>query len=154
MRRTPIQIASLIIGVVFVLIGILSVIPGVTSHLGDIKFAGHASGALLFGVFAMSILLIFIHVAMGVWGMLASKAGDSESKGFLIAGGIYSLILALFGLLTSNGSNWNFIPLNGADDWMHLGLGVLMLLLGTVLGREVESTGYGRSTDDDVDGMY
>jgi hypothetical protein len=29
----------------------------------------------------------------------------------------------------------NFVPVNSADNWLHLGLGVGMLLLGLVLGR-------------------
>jgi hypothetical protein len=31
----------------------------------------------------------------------------------------------------------NFVPLNTADNWLHLGLGAAMLLLGGVLGRRV-----------------
>jgi hypothetical protein len=29
----------------------------------------------------------------------------------------------------------NFVPVNSADNWLHLGLGVGMLALGVVLGR-------------------
>lgn len=34
------------------------------------------------------------------------------------------------------GTTANFVPLNDADNWLHLGLFVLMVLLGVVLGSE------------------
>jgi len=38
-------------------------------------------------------------------------------------------------------SSANFVPLNEADDWLHLGLGVGMILLGLLLGGRPVETG-------------
>jgi len=48
MERSPAQTAAAGSGVLFTLLGILGFIPGITTHLRDIKFAGHNSGAELF----------------------------------------------------------------------------------------------------------
>jgi hypothetical protein len=40
--------------VVFLLVGILGFIPGITTHYADMTFAGHDSMAKLLGVFMVS----------------------------------------------------------------------------------------------------
>jgi hypothetical protein len=37
-------------------------------------------------------------------------------------------------------SSANFVPLNNADNWLHLLLGVGMIALGLALGRTATST--------------
>ena len=44
-------------------------------------------------------------------------------------------MLWLYGLVVDHGSDANFVPLNDADNWLHLVLGVAMIALG-VLGRQ------------------
>ncbi len=39
-------------------------------------------------------------------------------------------------MIDQHGSG-NFVPLNDADNWLHLGLGLAMLLLG-LIGRRAE----------------
>jgi hypothetical protein len=57
------------------------------------------------------------------------------SRGFLIGGGVLYLVIWLYGLFTGPASGANFIPLNTADNWLHLALGVVMVVLGLVLAR-------------------
>ena len=49
--RTNIQKAALAVGAVFLLVGILGFIPGITANYETMAFAGHGSGALLLGIF-------------------------------------------------------------------------------------------------------
>ena len=133
--RTPAQIASLILGIVFLAVGILGFIPGVTQNFDDITFAGHESGAELLGVFQVSVLHNIVHLLFGVVG-IAAAARHSASRTFLIGGGIVYLVIWLYGLLVDHDSDANFVPLNDADDWLHLGLGAGMVLLGLILGRD------------------
>lgn len=44
-------------------------------------------------------------------------------------------MLWVYGLIVADDGAANFVPVNSADNWLHLGLGVGMLLLGLVLGR-------------------
>ncbi|HLU43103.1 MAG TPA: DUF4383 domain-containing protein, partial [Microthrixaceae bacterium] len=48
--------AAGLVGVVFLLVGVLGFIPGITTNYDAMEFAGHESGAELFGVFQVSIL--------------------------------------------------------------------------------------------------
>ena len=54
------------------------------------------------------------------------------------------LLLFLYGLVVDKDSQANFVPLNRADDWLHLVLGVGMIALGVVLAKRPGTTGVGR----------
>jgi hypothetical protein len=45
------------------------------------------------------------------------------------------LVLWVYGLLIESDSAANFVPLNTADNWLHLALGVGMVALALLLGR-------------------
>jgi arginine exporter protein ArgO len=137
-RRTrhPVQTAAVAISVVFLLVGLLGFVPGVTTAYEQTDFAGHDSGALLLGVFAVSILHNLVHLAFGVVGLAMSRTA-SGARSFLIGGGIVYAVLWLYGLVIDHGSSANFVPVNTADNWLHLVLAVAMIGLGVLLGRDV-----------------
>jgi hypothetical protein len=122
---------ALAVGVVFLLIGVLGFIPGITTHYHELGFAGHESGALLFGLFQVSVLHNLVHLAFGILGVAMSRDADT-ARTFLIGGGAIYLLLWLYGLVIHESSNANFVPLNTADDWLHLVLGVGMIGLGVL----------------------
>ena len=45
------QKVAVAVGAVFLLVGVLGFVPGITTDLGDIQFAGHESEAKLLGIF-------------------------------------------------------------------------------------------------------
>src|SRR4051812_14354850 len=71
--RTPVQLAALVVGVVFLAVGVLGFIPGITSHYSDMTFAGHDSTAKLLGIFQVSILHNIVHLLFGVAGVLMAR---------------------------------------------------------------------------------
>lgn len=131
---SPLRQAALIFGVVFLLVGILGFIPGITTNYDTMQFAGHHSQAMLLGVFQVSVLHNIVHLLFGVWGLAASRTWNA-SRAFLVGGGVIYLILFLYGLLIDRASGANFVPLNTADNWLHLALGVVMIALGLGLSR-------------------
>jgi Domain of unknown function (DUF4383) len=131
--RSLVQTLTLLVGVTFVAVGVLGFVPGVTTHYGDLSFAGHDSGAKLLGVFQISVLHNVVHIAFGVVGILLANAPDT-SRLYLVGGGIVYLALWVLGLV--NGASW--IPANTADNWLHFGLGVGMIGLGYVATRGPE----------------
>ncbi len=134
MTRTPVQTAALAVGVVFLLVGILGFIPGITTNYDTMTFAGHESEALLLGIFEVSILHNIVHLLFGVAGVaMARTVGAARS--YLIGGGIIYLVLWLYGLIIDKDSSANFVPVNSADDWLHFVLGVGMIALGYLLTR-------------------
>ncbi|MET9800886.1 DUF4383 domain-containing protein [Streptomyces sp. NPDC006368] len=132
--RTPLQQAALLVGAVFLLVGILGFIPGITTDYDTMKFAEHHSEAKLLGVFQVSILHNIVHLLFGVAGVMMARA-PSTARSFLIGGGVIYLVLWLYGLIIDHDSAANFIPVNSADNWLHLILGLGMIALGVLLGR-------------------
>jgi hypothetical protein len=51
-------------------------------------------------------------------------------------GGAAYLVLRVCGFVIDRDTGANFVPVNPADNWLHLGLGVGMIALGVVVGRE------------------
>ncbi|MEU5840569.1 DUF4383 domain-containing protein [Rhodococcus sp. NPDC047139] len=140
MTATPVQTASLVVGAVFLLVGILGFIPGVTSDYSQLSGAGHHSEAMLLGIFQVSILHNIVHLLFGVLGLAAARA-VSTARSFLIIGGAVYLVLWLYGLIIDPDSSANFVPVNSADNWLHFVLGVVMIALGVVLTRTRAGTG-------------
>jgi hypothetical protein len=130
-RQTPRQLLTRIVGVVFLLVGVLGFIPGVTTNYAMLAGAGHHSGALLLGIFNVSILHNIVHLAFGVAGIAMART-PGGAKAFLIGGGVIYLVLWLYGLVIDHNSAANFVPVNTADNWLHLVLGVGMIALGLI----------------------
>jgi Domain of unknown function (DUF4383) len=72
-HRTNVQKAAAIVGVVFLLVGVLGFIPGITTNFGDLSFAGHNSDAKLFGLFQVSILHNIVHLLFGIAGLAMAR---------------------------------------------------------------------------------
>ena len=138
--RTNIQKATLAVGVVSLLVGILGFVPGITSNYESLGFAGHGSGALLLGVFQVSILHNIVHLLFGIAGIAMARSA-AASKNYLVVGGAIYLVLWLYGLLIGQDSAANFVPVNTADNWLHFILGVAMIGLGLVLSRGTAAAG-------------
>lgn len=131
---SPVQAAAALVGVVFLLVGILGFIPGITTNYDGLEAAGHESHAELLGIFQVSILHNIVHLLFGAAGIALARTASS-ARGYLIGGGAIYLVLWLYGLVIDKTSQANFVPLNAADDWLHFVLGVAMIGLGVVLSR-------------------
>lgn len=138
LTRTPVQVASLVVGLVFLLIGVAGFIPGITTNYDQMQFAGHESEALLLGIFAVSVLHNIVHLGFGVWGLAAARS-FTQSSTFLVWGGVLYGVLWIYGLLIDKDSAANFVPVNVADDWLHFALAIAMIGLGLWLGRGTRS---------------
>lgn len=132
--RSVLQTVAIAVGVVFLLVGVLGFVPGVTTNYDQLQFAGHMSEALLIGLFQVSVLHNIVHLLYGVAGLLLARSW-SGARAYLLGGGAIYLVLWVYGLVIDKDSAANFVPLNTADDWLHFGLGVGMIGLGVLLGR-------------------
>jgi hypothetical protein len=131
---SPLRKTALAVSIVFLLVGILGFVPGITTNFDDLSFAGHHSDALLLGLFQVSVLHNVVHLLFGVVGLALARTANG-AYAFLIGGGIVYLALWIYGLVIDMDSAANFVPLNTADNWLHLLLGAGMIFLGIVLGR-------------------
>jgi hypothetical protein len=133
--RTNVQKAAAIAGVVFLLVGVLGFIPGITTKFGDLSFAGHESDAKFFGLFQVSILHNIVHLLFGIAGLALARTA-AQARTYLVFGGVIYLVLFVYGLIVGQESAANFVPVNTADDFLHLILGIGMIGLGLALTRD------------------
>jgi hypothetical protein len=130
--RTPTQLAAAVVGGGFLLVGILGFIPGIVTNYDTMEFAGHESRAELLGIFQVSILHNIVHLLFGVAGLILARNLQS-AEAFLFGGGVVYLALWIYGLAIERTSDANFVPLNNADNWLHLVLGAGMIATGLAL---------------------
>jgi hypothetical protein len=128
-RPHPGQQAAASVGAVFLLLGLLGFMPGITAEFNSLAFAGPASGAMLLGVFQISILHNLVHLAFGVAGLRMARTLGGARR-YLAASGLVYLLLWLYGVLIDLGGGENFMPVNDADNWLHVVLGAGMIALG------------------------
>lgn len=74
-----------------------------------------------------------MHLLFGVAGV--ALAGKFNGARWYLIGGGSVYLLFFYGLVIDHDSVMNFIPVNDADNWLHLGLAVGMIGLGALLGR-------------------
>ena len=132
---TNMQKAAAAVGAVFLLVGILGFVPGITTDFDSMEFAGHESDAKLLGIFEVSVLHNLVHLLFGIAGLAMARRW-ATARTYLLGGGLIYLVLWIYGLVVDKGSDANFVPVNTADDWLHLVLGLGMVALGRILQRE------------------
>jgi hypothetical protein len=133
-NRTLAQNLALLFGVVFLLVGILGFIPGITTNYDEMDFAGKDSGAELLGIFQVSILHNIAHLLFGV-GILMARSHEG-ARTYLLGGSIIYSVLFIYGIFVSGGDDANFIPMNSADDILHAVLAIVFIGAYFVSGRE------------------
>ncbi|WP_410811409.1 DUF4383 domain-containing protein [Micromonospora sp. 067-2] len=141
--RPRVQSVALAVAAVFLLIGILGYIPGITTDYGGLRFAGHHSDAKLLGLFQVSILHNAVHLLFGLVGLVLARS-VAGSRLFLAGGGAAYLALWLYGLAieaVDPESGANILPINTNDNWLHLALGFGMLALGLLLSNQAGAGG-------------
>ena len=129
---TTVQNVARLMGVVFLLVGILGFIPGITTNLYDgLEFAGDDGNAELLGLFKVSVLHNLVHGLFGIAGLALASTWNG-ARTYLIGGGAIYVVLWLLGLLGA--ADW--IPANDPDNWLHLVLGIALIGAGVITTRE------------------
>lgn len=129
--RSLAQGFAFVIGATFVLVGVLGFIPGVVRMFGDLSFKGPESEAQLLGLFDVSVVHNIVHLLFGI-GILAARRATWAVRYLLIGGVAYAGVF-VYGLFVVNStSSINFLPINTADNVLHLVLSVTMIALGVI----------------------
>jgi hypothetical protein len=133
--RTTAQQITLLFGIVFLAVGILGFIPGITTNYDDLSFAGKDSDAELLGIFQVSVLHNIVHALFGIAGLALARTYDG-ARTYLLGSGVIYAVLFIYGLFVGGDDDANFVPMNGADDVLHLVLAVALLGAWAVTARE------------------
>jgi hypothetical protein len=85
-RKTELQQAAALVGLVFLVVGIAGFIPGITTDLYDgLEVAGHDGDAELLGIFEVSVLHNLVHLAFGVAAARARAHGAGRARSWSAA---------------------------------------------------------------------
>jgi hypothetical protein len=133
-RPDALRRAALVVAALFGVAGIAGFIPGITTHYDRMQFAGHESGAELLGLFDVSVLHNLVHLAFAVAGVLLARTARG-ARAYMYGGGAIYLVLTVYGVLVDRHSQANFVPLDSADDWLHVALGLTMIGLAAALSQ-------------------
>jgi Domain of unknown function (DUF4383) len=108
-----------VFGFVALLIGILGFVPGISS--------GYGGTGLLLGIFAINPLHNVIHILTGLVGIFAGYyAGGAYARMYALVFGIVYALVTILGFtilgftITANGSLLGLIPINTADNLLHV----------------------------------
>ena len=132
--RTDVQKAAALVGIVFVAVGVLGFVPGITTNYSSLQFASHTSEAKLLGLFQVSVLHNVVHLLFGVAGLLLARTALG-ARNFLLYGGLAYAVLFFYGILIEYQSSANVVPFDDADNALHFALAVGMLVLSFLLDR-------------------
>lgn len=121
-----------LIGSVFLALGVLGFIPGITANYEQFSVAGPGPAAELFGLFTASVVLNSIRLVFGIAGLIMALVPAAGGvRVFLVPGGGVMVLFAVYGaVMTTVSPDVNVVPVGAADNWLHLGLGAAMIGLG------------------------
>lgn len=135
--RDHVRTAAMGMGVVFLLLGILGMIPGITTQYDGMATAS-GSEAMLFGAFQVSVLLNLMYLIIGAAGIWMSRA-VLEARNFLVGSGVFLLIMWLYGIIVGD-SAANVLSTNASTNSLNLILGIIAVGLGAAYAMRHRGT--------------
>lgn len=120
--KKPAQYFALIIGIFFLLCGVMGFIPAFVKEptvTPEVAGLGFTTGySYLLGLFPINALHNIVHIVVGLLGIYASVSLDSSRlySGVL---GIFYGALTVMGLFPPTQSTLGLIPIFGNDVWLH-----------------------------------
>ena len=117
--------AAMLFGVVFILIGILGFIPGITT-----------SDNLLLGLFKVDALHNIVHLVSGIAALAAAMYTESGAKTYFQVFGVVYALVAILGFVYMDDSILGFLVNNMADTLLHTVIALASLYLGFAVKEE------------------
>lgn len=122
---------ALIFGIAYLLAGLMGLIPAFLRP--PAPDAPPTTFTLLYGqllgLFPVNILHTLVHLAIGVWGLMAWR-GSAHPLVFARSLAILYGVLAVAGLIPGLNTMFGFIPLHGHDVWLHAGSAAIAAYFG------------------------
>lgn len=80
-------------------------------------------------LFPVNWLHNLVHLAFGVWGLVASR-GFGGARGYARAVAVIYAVLAVMGLIPVLRTTFGLIPLYGHDIWLHFAIAAVAAVFG------------------------
>jgi hypothetical protein len=127
--RAPVQQLASRVAAVFLVVGALGCVPGVTTHLDDVPLTG-PGGAALFGLFPVTVAGNLVHLAAAAAGAVAASRPTWARRYVGWVGAVYS-VLCLRSIAVGTAASNPHVD-GDAGLWLAFSWGLLVLLLGLV----------------------
>ena len=120
---------SILVGVVFLLVGVLGFVPGITST--------HADGSkYLLGLFEVGGIHNLIHLLSGAAAVFAGYTSEKYARMYFLGFGTVYALVTVIGFIQGD-TVLGIFHVNTADNFLHLALAVVILGIGlTVKPRD------------------
>jgi hypothetical protein len=123
---------ALFIGVIYLSAGLLGLIPEALQPPPADAPPTHFTmryGYLL-GLFPVNVLHSVVHLAVGAFGIIASREIFSTPRIFARALAVFYGALAVLGLIPGMDTLFGLLPIHGHDVWLHGGTAVVAAYFG------------------------
>jgi hypothetical protein len=114
--------AAIIFGIVFLLVGVLGFVPGITT-----------TGQMLLGIFHVNAVHNIVHLLSGAVALITGLTSTAAARTYFRVFGIVYALVAILGFFTGNGLLLGLISNNMADTWLHVLIALVALALGFVV---------------------
>ena len=129
---------ALILGIVFLLVGIAGFVPGLLVQPEvQPNVAVTESFGRLFGLFPVNMLHNLTHIVFGIWGIAAYRS-FSGARGYSKAVAVIYAVLTVMGLIPGLNTTFGLIPLYGNDIWLHALITIAAAYFGFFAPERVE----------------
>ena len=119
--------AAILIGLIFIAVGLLGYI--------DNPIVGTSDGA----IFHADSVHNIVHIVSGALFLLVALAAPGSAGGFMKLFGLVYLIIGIVGFVqygtSGMGKVLGFLHVNGADNFLHVALGIVIFLAGSLKTR-------------------
>ena|SRR5215831_5705478 len=123
--------AALLIGIVFIAVGLLGYV--------DNPIIGNPDKA----IFHTDAVHNIVHIASGALFVLVALGAPGSATSVLILFGIVYLLIGVIGLATIGtsgmGMEFGVLHVNGADNFLHVALGIFIFLVGIATRKRVSA---------------
>jgi hypothetical protein len=114
-----IKTLATVFGVVFLLVGVLGFVPGITND-----------SQMLLGIFHVNAVHNIIHLLSGAFALYAGMTSMDYAKLYFRIFGVVYLLVAILGFYYGDKDVLGFISSNMADTWLHVVIAVVALYAG------------------------
>ena len=114
--------AAILFGIVFLLVGVLGFVPGITT-----------TGQMLLGIFHVNAVHNIVHLLSGAVALITGLTSTAAARMYFRVFGIVYALVAILGFFVGYGLLLGLISNNMADTWLHVLIALVALALGFVV---------------------
>lgn len=130
MAARHVRYFALVYGIVFLLVGIAGFVPGLVGAPDPGReLAVHPGHGRLFNLFPVNVVHNLVHVAFGIWGLVAYRTFGA-ARTYARAVAVIYAVLTVMGLIPGLDTAFGLVPLYGHDVWLHALLALVAAYFG------------------------